>query len=158
MSDVMRSLGAAYTDIYQCNTLQSKRSFVLAILFGCQQALAARRSQGHAAGSVAMRVREYLDAEYCSNTISLETVAAFVHKTPAYVSRVFKNELECNFSDYLTQKRMRRAAELLRDPNSRMYEIAEQCGYADASGFIRVFKKFYGVSPADYRAVRGSAE
>lgn len=158
MADVMRSLGANYTDIYQCDTLPSKRCFVLAILFGYQQALAGRRSQGHAAGSVALRVREYVDERYCSNTISLEEVASHVHKTPAYVSRVFKNELECNFSDYLTEKRMRHAAELLLDPDCRVYEIAEQCGYADASGFIRVFKKFYGVSPADYRAVRGSGE
>lgn len=155
MGDVMHTLGASYTDIYQCDTLVSKRDFVLAILFSYQLALEKRRTQGHAASSVAMRVREYVDEEYCSNTISLESVAAHVHKTPAYISRVFKNELECNFSDYLTEKRMRRAAALLRDPDCRVYEIASQCGYADASGFIRVFKKFYGVSPAEYRAVQG---
>ena len=37
-----------------------------------------------------MKVREYVDAEYCSNALSLESVAAYVHKTPAYISRVFK--------------------------------------------------------------------
>ena len=108
MEEVMRSLGAHYTDIHQCDTLTSKRDFVLACLFSCQQALSHRRSHGHAVNSVAMRVREYVDEEYCSNTISLESVAASVHKTAAYVSRVFKNELGCNFSDYLTEKRMRR--------------------------------------------------
>ena len=154
----MRSLGAHYTDIHQCDALTSKRDFVLACLFSCQQALAHRRSHGHAVNSVAMRVREYVDEEYCSNTISLESVAASVHKTAAYVSRVFKNELGCNFSDYLTEKRMRRAAELLKEPDGKVYLIAEQCGYADTSNFIRVFKKFYGISPVEYRAVQGGAE
>ena len=111
MEEVLRALGAHYTDVYQSETLAAKRDFVLACLFGCQQALAARRrSHSHAVKSVAMRVREYVDAEYCSNALSLESVAAYVHKTPAYISRVFKNELGCNFSDYLTEKRMRVAA------------------------------------------------
>ena len=159
MEEVLRSLGAHYTDIYQSETLAAKRDFVLACLFGCQRALAARRrSHGHTVKSVAMRVRGYVDAEYCSNALSLESVAAYVHKTPAYISRVFKNELSCNFSDYLTEKRMRRAAQLLAQPDGKVYRIAAQCGYADTSNFIRVFKRFYGVSPAEYRAVQGGAE
>lgn len=158
MEEVMRTLGAHYTDIQQCGTLTSKRDFVLVCLVGCQQALAHRRSHGYVVNSVAQRVREYVDAEYCSNHISLESVAASVHKTSAYISRVFKNELGCNFTDYLTEKRMRRAAELLKEPDGKVYLIAEQCGYADTSNFIRVFKKFYGISPVEYRAAQGGAE
>lgn len=158
MEEVLRALGAHYTDVYQSETLAAKRDFVLACLFGCQQALAARRrSHSHAVKSVAMRVREYVDAEYCSNALSLESVAAYVHKTPAYISRVFKNELGCNFSDYLTEKRMRLAAQLLTQPEGKVYRIAAQCGYADTSHFIRVFKRFYGVSPMEYRTVQGGA-
>lgn len=155
MEEVLGTLGTTYTDIFQCDTLESKRTFVLAILYSYQRALGERREQGHIANSVAMRVRDYVDSEYCSNTISLESVAASVHKTPAYISRVFKNELGCNFSDYLTEKRMKLAAKLLDDPDARVYTVAEQCGYADTSNFIRVFKRTYGISPAEYRTVGG---
>lgn len=155
MEDVLRTLGTTFTDIFECDTAESKRTFVLAILFGFQKELGERREQGHIANSVAMRVRDYVDREFCSNTISLESVAANVHKTPAYVSRVFKNELGCNFSDYLTEKRMKLAAELLNDPDARVYTVAEQCGYADTSNFIRVFKRSYGISPAEYRSIGG---
>ena len=158
MEEVLRTLGAHYTDIHQCGTLTSKRDFVLACLFACQQALAHRRNHGRTVNSVAQRVREYVDSEYASHMISLESVAASVHKTPAYISRVFKNELGCNFSDYLTEKRMRRAAELLKEPDDKVYLIAQQCGYADTSNFIRVFKKYYGISPVEYRAAQGGAE
>ena len=55
MEEVLRALGAHYTDVYQSETLAAKRDFVLACLFGCQQALAARRrSHSHAVKSVAM--------------------------------------------------------------------------------------------------------
>lgn len=155
MEEVLRTLGTTFTDIYECDTLESKRTFVLAILFGFQKDLGSRREYGHIANSVAMRVRNYVDREFCANTISLESVAASVHKTPAYISRVFKNELGCNFSDYLTEKRMKLAAELLNDPDARVYSVAEQCGYADTSNFIRVFKRSYGISPAEYRTVGG---
>ena len=47
MEEVLRTLGAHYTDIYQSETLAAKRDFVLACLFGCQQALARRRSHSH---------------------------------------------------------------------------------------------------------------
>lgn len=155
MENVLHSLGTTFTDIYECDTLESKRTFVLAILFGFQKELNLRRESGHIANSVAMRVRDYVDREFCSNTISLESVAASVHKTPTYISRIFKNELGCNFSDYLTEKRMKLAAELLNDPNARVYSVAEQCGYADASNFIRVFRRNYGISPAEYRTIGG---
>lgn len=155
MENVLRTLGTTFTDIFECDTAQSKRTFVLAILFGFQKELGERREQGHIANSVAMRVRDYVDREYCSNTISLDSVAVSVHKTPAYVSRVFKNELGCNFSDYLTDKRMKLAAKLLNDPDARVYNVAEQCGYVDTSNFIRVFKRSYGISPAEYRGIGG---
>lgn len=154
MEQVMRELGTTYADIHLCDTLDKKRRFVLALLFAVQEAAARKRSQGHANSSVAMRVREYVDKMYCSNTISLESVAAHVHKSAAYISRVFKNELGCNFSDYLTQKRMKLAETLLQDPDRKVYSVAEACGYADTSNFIRVFKKTYGVSPAEYRALQ----
>lgn len=156
MEETLRTLGTTYAEIFQCDTLDSKRNFMLAVLFAYQKALGNRREQGHIANSVAMRVKEYVDKEFCANTISLDSIAAHVHKTPAYISRVFKNELGCNFSDYLTEKRMRVAAQLLHNPNNRVYAIAEHCGYADASNFIRVFKKYYGISPAEYRAVQGA--
>ena len=47
------------------------------------------------------------------------------------------------------------AASLLQDPDAKVYSVAEQCGYADPSNFIRVFKKTYGISPAEYRAAQG---
>lgn len=153
--DVLRSLGTTYTDIYRCDSLQKKKDFVLSILFAVQMELGTRREKGKSTNSVANRVRDFVDMEFCKNVMSLDYVAAHVQKSVAYVSRVFKNELGCNFSDYLTEKRVKKAIELLADHNLKIYEIAQQCGYADTSNFIKVFKKSQGISPSEYRNAVG---
>ena len=100
-------------------------------------------------------VQEYLNSRYCSNSLSLEEVAAHFRKNPAYISKVFKKETGFNFSDYITQKRMEKGKELLTDMTLKIYEIAELIGYADASNFIKVFKKHCGMSPNEYRSLFG---
>lgn len=96
-------------------------------------------------------VKNYVDREYCSNYISLDSAAEHVKKNAAYLSKRFKQETGYNFSDYLTLKRMEKSKELLLDPTLKIYEIAEMTGYADVSNFIKVFRKNCGVSPTEYR-------
>lgn len=98
-------------------------------------------------------VKRIVDEEYMSNLISLEYVAEKVHKNPSYISKVFKNEFGCNFSAYVTDKRLEKSRELLSDPLVKVYEIAEELGWADVSNFIKVFKKKFGISPDEYRKV-----
>lgn len=104
-------------------------------------------------GLLVTSIREYLDREYCSNLVSLDATAEHFRKNPAYISKVFKKETGFNFSDYVTQKRMAKSKLLLKDMSLKIYEIAEMTGYADASNFIKVFKKHCGMSPNEYRGL-----
>jgi len=102
-------------------------------------------------GNTVQIVKDYIDQEYCSNFISLDYAAEKVNKNAAYLSKLFKRETGYNFSDYIMQKRMEKSRELLLDHSLKIYQIAEMTGYADGSNFIKVFKKYYGVSPNEYR-------
>ena len=104
-------------------------------------------------GMLVTSIREYLDREYCSKLVLLEATAEEFRKNPACISKVFKKETGFNFSDYITQKRMAHSKLLLRDMSLKIYEIAEMTGYADASNFIKVFKKHCGMSPNEYRGL-----
>ena len=55
------------------------------------------------------------------------------------------------FMDYITRVRIRRAIELLRDDDHKMYEIAEAVGYSSQHYFSSAFKKVLGVSPMEYK-------
>lgn len=53
---------------------------------------------------------------------------------------------------FLVRLRMERAALLLETcPNAKIYNIAEQIGYSSSKHFIDVFKKYFGVTPHEYR-------
>ena len=68
-----------------------------------------------------------------------------------YLSTLFKTETGTTYSQYLRALRVKKAADLMRTTNLKVYEIAERVGYSDTASFYRVFKEELGVSPARYK-------
>lgn len=142
-----------YMDVFEKPTLDGKLDFLLGIFALFMQECGTQKESVSKTGELARMVRRIVDEEYMSNLISLEYVAEKVHKNPSYISKVFKNEFDCNFSSYVTDRRLEKSRELLADPLVKVYEIAETLGWADVSNFIKVFKKKFGISPDEYRKV-----
>lgn len=103
--------------------------------------------------SIKLILRNALDYihEHYSEQLTLNDVAEHVYVSPSYLSRMFKKELGKNFVDYLNGLRIEKAKELLMDPRYKTYEVAEIVGIPDAHYFSRLFKKYEGVSPTEYR-------
>lgn len=93
---------------------------------------------------------EYIGEHYAEN-ISLEEVAEYVGLNPAYFSSLFKREMEINFSNYVTEKRMDAAKRMLKNSNVPLIEIAMSLGYENQSYFSSVFKKYCNMTPKQYR-------
>lgn len=153
MEKVMKRLECTYSDIYTRDNLEDKRDFIYGILVNASEECKAMKGETKKRSGLAAAIREIVDSEFDSNRISLEYVAGKVHKNTAYISKIFKNEFECNFSDYVTRKRLERSRELLKDPALKIYEISDALGWADVSNYIKVFKKKYGISPNEYRRI-----
>ena len=85
--------------------------------------------------------------------VTLESVAKEVYMNPFYISKLFKQKTGENFTDYVTKCRMEKAAELLGDSLYKTYEISEIAGYSNPKNFARAFKKYYGVTPSEYRSI-----
>jgi two-component system response regulator YesN len=83
--------------------------------------------------------------------ISLETIAEHVKLSPFYVSKLFKEECGMNYIDFLTECRMDKAKKMMADANKSLKEIAIDIGYRDPNYFSRAFKRYYGVTPTEYR-------
>lgn len=145
-----------YMDVFDKPTFEGKLDFLLRIFELFMQECGAQKETVSKTGELARMVKRIVDEEYMSNLISLEYVAEKVHKNPSYISKVFKNEFDCNFSSYVTDRRLEKSRELLADPLVKVYEIAETLGWADVSNFIKVFKKKFGISPDEYRKVASS--
>jgi AraC-like DNA-binding protein len=91
----------------------------------------------------------FIDTHYMRD-ISLDDCADHCTTNAFVLSRTFKQVSGKNFIDYLTELRMSKAKTLLRDSERRINEIAEQVGYQH-SYFNRLFKKYEGVTPSQYR-------
>ncbi|MFD0712837.1 response regulator [Paenibacillus sp. GCM10027626] len=85
---------------------------------------------------------------------SLQEIADHVHMSPNYLSSLFKKELRFSLVEYMNRIRVDKAKQLLRDTPMKSYEVALEVGYADESYFSRMFKRYCGMAPNEYRKSR----
>jgi len=148
---IMNEHGYSYSDLHASQTLDEKQAFLMGILSLFMKECHAQHANYSKTSELAYLIREIVDEEYDSNLMSLEYLAEKVHKNAAYISKIYKSEFNCNFSAYVTEKRLEKSRKLLADPLIKIYEISQQIGWMDVSNFIKVFKKKYGMSPDEYR-------
>ena len=87
--------------------------------------------------------------------ITLDNVAEAVYLSPAYFSKVFKEQTGSSFTQYLNRLRIEESKTLLRNSGIPLVDIAGMVGYEDQSYFSKVFKKVTGSTPGKYRDTRG---
>ena len=100
--------------------------------------------------SVVEKAKEYISSRY-NKDMSLDDVSREVNISPYYFSKIFKEETGTNFIEYLTNVRIEKAKELLKDTEYTMKEICSMVGYQDPNYFSRSFKKNVGVTPTEYK-------
>lgn len=96
------------------------------------------------------KAKSYIQEKY-NQDISLEDVAEHVYLSPVYFSRLFKKQTGRNFTDYVTEIRILRAMEYLRQPRYKVYEISSIVGYKSTKYFYKLFKQYAGCTPTEYR-------
>lgn len=95
-------------------------------------------------------VIDYLEEHY-DKDISLEMIADKLNLTAGYLSTYFKEKTGLNFSDCLNDLRVRKAKELLFNVELKIIDIAAKVGYQNVNSFIRMFKRYSGVTPGEFR-------
>lgn len=96
------------------------------------------------------RVLDYIELNL-GNELELTDLAKKAAVSPAHFSRVFKELIGINVTEYITTKRIIMAKDLLREKNENIALIAEQCGFNSMPHFYRTFKRFTSRTPAEYR-------
>lgn len=95
-------------------------------------------------------IKKYVNKNYM-NDISRKTASEEFYINPSYLSRIFSQEMNMTFTEYLTKCRIEKAKELLNDPKLKIYAISEMIGYYNEKYFARIFKKYEGISPYEYK-------
>lgn len=84
-------------------------------------------------------------------TVSLASCAEHFHFNSQYLSSLLKKHTGRTFSALLTEERMLLAGELLQKTDKPVKQIALETGYADEAYFMKVFKKYFGCTPTNFR-------
>ncbi|PKM58221.1 MAG: hypothetical protein CVU98_02025 [Firmicutes bacterium HGW-Firmicutes-3] len=92
----------------------------------------------------------YINLHYAEN-ITLDQLSSICDLSPSYISKVFKKHLNTNFIDYVSSVRTLVAKRLLKNSLLSIKEIGYEIGYVDSNYFTRVFKKYEGMTPTEYR-------
>lgn len=103
---------------------------------------------------VIFRAVDYVKKNYMKK-ITLDDTAAMVYLSPAYFSRIFKDEMGENFNSYVNQIRVEAAKKMLLNDEVSLTDISILAGFEGQSYFSKVFKKLTGVTPGKYRESRG---
>lgn len=103
-------------------------------------------------GKVLSDAKLYIEEHYSDEDISLNSIADNLGISPNHFSAIFSQEMGITFIEYLINKRMDKAKELLMTTDMKTFEVAYAVGYKDPSYFSATFKKTQGMTVRDYRS------
>lgn len=132
----------------EINTFAEMCDYVQALFL--QQISAHREPSGTARRIVHNAIR-YVENHY-NTPLTVNEVAAYLGLSVSYFSTLFRRETGEKFISYLIQYKIDKACEMLEKSNLRVWEIGETLGYTDVKYFCKIFRKYSGCTPSEYRA------
>ena len=96
-------------------------------------------------------VVSYIDRHYCDYDIGLKKLSEEFKMSANYLAILINEKLGQPFREYIIYLRIGKAKQLLEQTNKTVGEISETVGYANPSHFIKMFRGYSGMTPAQYR-------
>ncbi|MCQ2590199.1 MAG: response regulator [Treponema sp.] len=130
------------------NNFAMLKSFTSNILMNYENFIVSLKSKTE--NPIIKKVCDYI-VENLSKEITLEQAAENVNVSSFYLSKLFKEEKGTNFINFLNDKRLEKARDLLKNSSLSIKEITAETGYNDQNYFSRIFRAKYGSTPTEYR-------
>ena len=89
--------------------------------------------------------------KYYSGNITIEDICGEIYLSSSHFKRVFKSKTGKTPYRFLTEIRIEKAKEMLKDKNRAIHEIARLCGFVNQGNMSTIFKKHIGISPSEFR-------
>jgi YesN/AraC family two-component response regulator len=99
--------------------------------------------------SAIRRIARYVEENYTDSSLNLTSIAQTFGFNSSYLSRRFKTEIGVSFTEHLTECRMNKALQMVKD-NQKMFSTANAVGIPDPNYFGRCFRKYTGISYSEY--------
>lgn len=99
----------------------------------------------------------YIGENYSSIDLNISGVALNYGMSSSYVSRIFKDQVGEGMLDYINKYRINQAKTMLKETNISVSEIAQKVGFMDSNSFIRIFKRYEGITPGKFKEINYTA-
>ncbi|GAA0133759.1 hypothetical protein YSY43_05990 [Paenibacillus sp. YSY-4.3] len=99
------------------------------------------------------QVAGFVEQNYADVNLSVSMIGTQFGITPQYVSKLFKEYAGGGLHDYISKTRIREAKRLL-EQDASIDETSSKVGFLSSSAFIRVFKKYEGITPGRYKSIQ----
>ena len=99
------------------------------------------------------QITDYIDRHYPEN-LTLQIIAEMCHGSPYHLHRTFKRITGITPSEYIQQRRIKKAVKALIETDQTIQEIAKSVGIPNTPYFITIFKKMKGKTPKEYRYIK----
>lgn len=97
------------------------------------------------------KIIDYLQTNYSNTELSLVLLANKFEISEKYLSKIFKEKTGENFGNYVEDIRLKKATELLYNPELSIKEVISLVGYTNINTFYKAFKRKFGISPGEYK-------
>lgn len=108
------------------------------------------RTTASAADSIVYRIMKYIDKQPW-NISSVKQIAEDLSYSEYHLSHVFKQKMGVTIKEYLMQRKILAATELLKNTSMGIEEISEHMNFSSARTFRQVFKRYMGMNASEYR-------
>lgn len=113
----------------------------------CKQKKSSEQDENEA---IREKIKNYIDNNYHLD-FSLDNLADYLGLSFKYTSILFKKVMGDNFKNYINMYRIEKAKEILKEKKDiKIKDLAEKLGYNSSNTFIRIFKKYEGISPTQF--------
>jgi two-component system response regulator YesN len=145
----LKTLKIEYSKLMKINRLDVMIQWLISY---CDQVISGIGDETNKKGSKLIQdVIEYSHLNYYNN-ISLKSLSSMLDINTSYLGQLFKKEVGKSFAEYINQYRIKKAIEYLKDTNMKVYEICEEVGFTNYQYFVKIFKKYTGSTPSDYKS------
>ncbi|MFI4910568.1 MAG: helix-turn-helix transcriptional regulator [Sedimentisphaeraceae bacterium JB056] len=96
-------------------------------------------------------IKSYIAKNINNYSLTIDSIAEHFSIHRSTLSTMFKKNTHLSAKDYITEKRLKKAEQLLTSTEDKISDISSMCGFGDPNYFSRMFRKARGMTPRDYR-------
>ena len=109
------------------------------------------QSSDEVSTNISQQLVDYINEHCFEYDFQIQTMADHFKISPQHMRKTFKNFMNIGISEYISQLKLEKCMQLLRETDLSMNEIVVEIGNTDVSGFMRFFKKNTNMTPGEYR-------